>query len=58
MSNNPSTSKEKIVFEDDEIFEDSSILANFDNSSFKDKTTKFSENNVNDSLNKSGLNVR
>lgn len=58
MSNNPGTSKEKVVFEDDEIFEDSSILANFDNSSFRDKTSKFFENNVNDSLNKSGLNVR
>lgn len=58
MSNNPSTSKENVVFEDDEIFEDSSILANFDNSSFRDKTSKAFENNVNNSLNKSGLNVR
>ncbi|XP_026321852.1 Fanconi anemia group M protein [Hyposmocoma kahamanoa] len=57
MSNNPSTSKENVVFEDDEIFEDSSILANFDNSSFRDKTSKAFENNVNNSLNKSGLNV-
>lgn len=58
MSNIPSTSKERIIFEDDEIFEDSSILANFNNSSFRDETSKFSENNINDSINKSGLNVR
>lgn len=58
MNNLPSTSKSKLNdgFEDDEIFEDSSLLANFDNSFIQ--RSKFSESNLNDSRNKSGLNVR
>lgn len=57
MNNFPSTSKKQNdEFEDDEIFEDSSLLADFDNS-FK-QTSKFSESNINDSVNRSALNVR
>ncbi|CAH0702783.1 unnamed protein product [Spodoptera exigua] len=57
MNNLPSTSKSKQNdgFEDDEIFEDSSLLADFDNSFVQ--RSKFSESNLNDSRNKSGLNV-
>uniref|UniRef100_A0A2H1W717 SFRICE_005638 n=1 Tax=Spodoptera frugiperda TaxID=7108 RepID=A0A2H1W717_SPOFR len=57
MNNLPSTSKSKQNdgFEDDEIFEDSSLLANFDTSFVQ--RSKFSESNLNDSRNKSGLNV-
>ncbi|XP_022825021.1 Fanconi anemia group M protein [Spodoptera litura] len=57
MNNLPSTSKSKQNdgFEDDEIFEDSSLLADFDNSFVQ--RSKFSESNLNDSRNKSGLNI-
>lgn len=43
-------------FEDDEIFDDSTFLANFDNTSFRQK--KVPESNVDNSLNTSTLNVR
>ncbi|XP_060801684.1 Fanconi anemia group M protein [Amyelois transitella] len=44
------------VFEDDELFENSSFLTNFENSSFKEKAG-FSESHINDSHNTSELNV-
>ncbi|KAJ8727425.1 hypothetical protein PYW07_001544 [Mythimna separata] len=58
MNNLPSTSKSKQNdgFEDDEIFDDSTLLAHFDNSSFIQRS-RFSENNINDSANRSALNV-
>lgn len=57
MSNLPSTniSKQNYDFEDDEVFDDSSFLAKFDTNSFKQ--SNFNDN-FNDSINKSGLNVR
>lgn len=54
MNNFPKTDKSNCDFEDDEVFDDSSFLAKFDSTSFKE--TRFSE--INDSFNKSGLNVR
>ncbi|KAL0882210.1 hypothetical protein ABMA27_000753 [Loxostege sticticalis] len=53
MNNFPKTDKSNCDFEDDEVFDDSSFLAKFDSTSFKE--TRFSE--INDSFNKSGLNV-
>lgn len=59
MNNLPSTSKSKQSdgFEDDEIFDDSTLLAHFNNSSFIQRS-RFSEGNLNDSANRSALNVR
>lgn len=51
-----SNSKQTSAFEDDELFDDSTFLANFDNTSFKQ--TKVFESNVNDYFNTSALNVR
>ncbi|RVE53179.1 hypothetical protein evm_002276 [Chilo suppressalis] len=48
-------SKQECIFEEDEIFDDSTFLAKFDSASFKEN--KFSENNLNVSFNKSDLNV-
>lgn len=58
MNNFPSTSKSKQNddFEDDEIFEDSTFLAEFNDSS--KQISKFTQNYINTSLNKSALNVR
>nr|XP_049694549.1 Fanconi anemia group M protein [Helicoverpa armigera] len=57
MSNIPSTSKSKQYdgFEDDDLFDDSSLLANFDSTSIQ--RSKFSESVINDSGNRSALNV-
>ncbi|KOB74089.1 Fanconi anemia complementation group M [Operophtera brumata] len=50
-----STGEDGGTFEDDEIFDDSTFLANFGNTSFKQ--TNVFESNVNDSLDTSALNV-
>ncbi|XP_075971477.1 FA complementation group M [Anticarsia gemmatalis] len=57
MTNTPSSSKTKQndEFEDDEVFDDSSLLANFDNT-FK-QTSRFSESHIEDSFNRTALNV-
>ncbi|PZC85522.1 hypothetical protein B5X24_HaOG216630 [Helicoverpa armigera] len=57
MSNIPSTSKSKQYdgFEDDDLFDDSSLLAHFDSTSIQ--RSKFSESVINDSGNRSALNV-
>ncbi|KAJ2951902.1 hypothetical protein O0L34_g4153 [Tuta absoluta] len=57
MNNQPSTSKQNVSAHEDEVFEDSTILANFNNSSFREANSRISENYMNRSLNKSGFNV-
>lgn len=58
MNNLPTTSKSKQNddFDEDDIFEDSTFLANFQDSSFK--KTGNGQDNINNSLNASALNVR
>jgi hypothetical protein len=49
-------SKADSEFVEDEVFDDSSFLAKFEDTSFKE--TRVSKSIINDSINKSDLNVR